>query len=48
MPIGGHFKRIPSDKHGARLLLAVEPQQHIGKSEDGTGRFTATPQDGFR
>jgi hypothetical protein len=29
MPVGGDFQRIPSDEHGAWLLLAVEPQQHI-------------------
>ena len=48
MPIGGDFQRVPGDKHSARLLLAVKAQQHIRKSEYGTCRFTATPQDRFR
>ena len=48
MPIGGGFQRIPRDKHGARLLISVEPQQHIGKAENGTSGFAATPQDCFR
>src|SRR4029078_4503055 len=28
------LQRVPPDKHGARLLLAVKTQQHIGKAED--------------
>ena len=48
MPVGRHFQRVPGDQHRARLLLAVEPQQHIGKAEDGAGRLAAASQDGFR
>ena len=48
MPVGGNFQRVPGDKYGARLLLPVEPQQHIGKAEDGAGRLSAAPQDCFR
>lgn len=48
MSVGSDFQRVPGDEHGARLLLAVEAQQHIGKTENGTRRLAAAPQDGFR
>ena len=48
MSIGWDFQRVPGDEHRARLLLAVETQQHIGEAENGTGWFAASPQDGFR
>jgi transposase len=46
--VGGDFERVPGDKHRARLFLAVETQQHIGKAQDGAGRLSAGPQDCFR
>jgi hypothetical protein len=48
MPVGGHVQRVPGDKHSARLLIAIEAEQHIGKAKDCTGGLTATPEDRFR
>jgi hypothetical protein len=48
MPVGSDFKCVPGAQHSARLLLAVEPQQKVGKAKNGTGRLAATPQDRFR
>ena len=48
MPVGGGFQRIPGDQHRARLLFAIEAQEHIRKAEDGAGGLAAAPQDGFR
>ena len=48
MSVGRDFQRIPRNQHRTRLLLAVKAQQHVGEAENGTGRFAATPQDGFR
>src|SRR5262249_33557963 len=44
VPIGGDLERVPGDQHGTWLLLAVEPQQQIGKAENGTGGPPAGPQ----
>src|SRR5262249_36187085 len=41
-------ERIPRDQHGARLFLAVEPQQNIGKAKDGAGRPVAAAHDRLR
>jgi len=38
----------PTPQAQREALIAVEAQQHIGKAEDGAGRFAAPPQDCFR
>ena len=48
MPVGGNFQRVPGDKDGARLLLAVKTQQKIGEAEDGAGLLAAASQDCLR
>ena len=48
MPICGRIERVPADKDGARLFLAIEPQQDVGEPEDCTGRLVAAPQNVFR
>ncbi len=48
VPVSRDIERIPGDKHGARLLFAVEAQQHVGKAEDGSGRSSPLPQYRFR
>ena len=48
MPVGRNLERVPGHQHGTRLLITVEPQQHIGKAEDGACGFSASPQDCFR
>ncbi len=48
MPIGGLLVRIPADQHRARLLLAVEPQQQIGKAENSAGGPVALSADVLR
>ena len=42
VPISGDFQRVPGDKHSARLFVAIEAEQHVGKAKDCTGRLTAT------
>ena len=48
MAIGRRFVGVPSDQHGARLLLAIEPQQEIGETQNGTGRLVALVANAFR
>ena len=48
MTIGRRPLSVPRDQHRARPFRPVEPQQHIGKAENGAGRLAAAPQDRFR
>jgi hypothetical protein len=48
MAIGRRFVGVPSDQHGARLLLAIEPQQEIGETQNGTGRLVVLAANAFR
>jgi hypothetical protein len=48
VPVGGHLQCVPCDEHGARLLVSIEPEEQIGKAENGTGRLAAAPQNCFR
>src|SRR3954469_14195253 len=48
MPVGRRTKRVPRNENRARLLILVEPQQHVGEAEDCTGGPVAPPHDGFR
>ena len=41
MPVGGFIKRVPADKHGARVLGFVKPQQEIGEAQDRSGSLVA-------
>ena len=38
VPISRLLIGVPANQHGARLLLAVEPEEQIGKAKDGAGR----------
>src|SRR5262249_57284488 len=41
VPISGDFQCVPGDKHGTRLLVAIEAEQHVGKAKDCTGGLIA-------
>src|SRR5262245_13467827 len=48
MPVCGDVQRVPGNKYSARLLVAIEAQQHIGKAKDSAGGLPATPENRFR
>jgi hypothetical protein len=48
VPVGLFLQRVPGDNDGARLLVAMEPQQQIGEAENGAGRPLALALDRLR
>jgi hypothetical protein len=39
---------IPANEHGTRTLCLVEPQQEVGKADDGAGALATAPNDRLR
>ena len=48
MAIGRCIVGVPGDEDGARALLTVEPQQHVGEAENGARGPIAFSADVFR